>query len=314
MTVTVRALTEDIRFRLQLTLVAGEAGLDRPIENPRVQKPGLALAGFTQSLREHRVQVFGRTEAQYLSSLAPTNRQRALRGVFAADVACVVLTANQNADRVMFDLGSELGMPVLETPLASSHFITRVQDLLDHHLSPETTLHGVLVDVFGVGALLTGPSGIGKSECALDLILRGHRLITDDTVIIKRVHDRLIGSGTDMTRNHMEVRGLGVINVLELFGSAAVRDHKLIELYVELDEWAPKVPYDRTGIEDDRKVILEVPLPRARIPIRPGRNLASIVEVAARNHLLRLQGIHSGRAFEERVERILSANALSETE
>jgi HPr kinase/phosphorylase len=207
-------------------------------------------------------------------------------------------------------LAEERGVSVFTTALPTGTFIARVHAFFDEHLSPRITLHGVLLDVFGVGVMLTGHSGIGKSECALDLILRGHRLVADDSVLVRQ-HDReLIGMGSPLTKNHMEVRGLGIINVKDLFGAASVCERKEVELIVDLVEWQREADYDRLGLDDIFEWILDVQVPRARIPIRPGRNMASIVEVAARNFLLKAQGHHAARQFQERLELHLSRQSV----
>jgi HPr kinase/phosphorylase len=198
-------------------------------------------------------------------------------------------------------------VPLLSTPLMSSVFINRVTKFLEFRLAPSTTVHGVLIDVLGVGVLLLGKSGIGKSEAALDLVMRGHRLVADDIVDIRRrPPDIVFGSGSDIIKHHMEIRGLGIINIKDLFGIAAVRDTKKIELVVELVEWSPDEEYDRLGVEDLTYTILDVTIPQLRIPVRPGRNMTSIIEVAARNQLLKIQGHHSAREFQDRLNKAIA--------
>lgn len=314
MTLPVQALHDDAHFKLQLTLLAGHEGLHRPIAYPRVQKPGLALAGYIDSLRPNRVQVLGRTEWNYLQTLTQPQQTEALRGLASADISCVVLTSDLIPPEALLEQANATQLPLFGTPLASSELINRLQAFLDEQLSPQTSMHAVLVDVFGVGVLLTGPSGIGKSECGLDLVLRGHRLVADDVVLIQRQHRRLVGSGSPLTRHHMEVRGLGIINVKDLFGAASVRARKGIEILIEMVEWDPQGRYDRLGVDDVYTSLLNVEIPHFRLPIRPGRNVASIVEVAARNHLLRLQGHHSAREFQANLERRLAQNSASSEE
>ena len=198
-------------------------------------------------------------------------------------------------------------MALLSTPLMSSVLINRVSKLLETRLAPSTSIHGVLIDVFGVGILLLGKSGIGKSEAALDLVLKGHRLVADDIVEIrKRLPDNIFGSGSEIIKHHMEIRGLGIINIKDLFGISAVRDAKKIEVVIELVEWNEEEEYDRLGVEELRYAILDVAIPMLRVPIRPGRNITSIIEVAARNQLLKLQGKHSAREFQDRLNRAIA--------
>ena len=295
MKILVKTLRDDGEFNLGLELLVGGAGLERFIAHPRIQKPGLAIAGLVEAIRPGRVQVLGNTELQYLRSLASEPMRAALRGLLAAPVPCIVVTGGMQAPAELLQLAEAGGIPVLRSSLSSGSFINRCHDFLDEHLSPEITLHGVLMDVFGVGVLHTGQSGIGKSECALDLILRGHRLVADDVVLVRQRDRELSGMGSPLTRHHMEVRGLGIINVKDLFGAASVCERKRIELVVEMVEWQRDGEYDRLGIDDSYETILGTQVPRVRLPIRPGRNVASIVEVASRNHLLKLQGHHSAR-------------------
>jgi HPr kinase/phosphorylase len=294
---------------MHLELLAGESGLDRCITHHRIQKQGLALAGYLDSLRPHRIQVLGKTELGYVAGLTSAERTRSLQGLMTSDVACIVITAGQEVPEEFIVLGREHSLPVFRTSLNSSVAIERLQSFLQEHLSPATPRHGVLMDVFGVGILLTGQSGIGKSECALDLILRGHRLIADDTVIIKSKNDGPVGTVSPLTKHHMEVRGLGIINVKELFGAASVRDSKVIELIVQLVTWEESGSVTRTGLDETTETVLNHDIARITLPIRPGRNLASIIEVAARNHLLKLQGHHSARRFQATLEKRLSSDA-----
>lgn len=312
MHILVKVLHHDGDFDLKVELVSGSGGLSRRITKARVQKPGLALAGFVESVRPGCIQVLGNTEMKYLDSLTPQAQTQALEGFFnCPNLACVVLTNGRTPPQQMRDLSDNTSVPVFCTPLPTETFINRVQSLLDEYLSPEVTVHGVVIDVFGVGVMLTGQSGIGKSECALDLVLRGHRLVADDVVRIKQMGSTLLATGSPVTGYHMEVRGLGIINVLDLFGAAAVRKTKRVELVVEMVEWQPGVEYDRTGVDSITQSFLDTAIPKIRLPIRPGRNVASIVEVAARNHLLKLQGHDSALLFKESLEQRLAGTSLS---
>jgi HPr kinase/phosphorylase len=309
MKIAVKALLDDAVFNLDLRLLGGAAGLQRSIENARIQKPGLAMAGLVEAIRPGRVQVFGNTEMQYLRGLSTEVKRLALQGLFAAPIPCVVVTTGLRAPLDLLQLAEQHGVATFGTSLTSGTFIGRIHSFLDEHISAEVTLHGVLVDVFGVGVLLAGQSGIGKSECALDLILRGHRLVGDDVVLVRQYDRELVGMGSPLTKHHMEVRGLGIINVKDLFGAASVCERKGVELIVEMLEWQPDGEYDRLGIDENNERILNTLVPKVRLPIRPGRNVASIVEVAARNHLLKLQGHHSARKFQQSVERRLALEA-----
>ncbi len=222
MDLTVETLLRETQDELELQLVAGHAGQQRRIENTRIQKPGLAIAGLVEAIRPGRVQVFGNTEIQYLRGLDSSNQRAALAGLFAAHIPCVVVTTGLISPLDLLQAAQTHAVPLLTTPLTSGTFIRRIHPFFDEKISPEVILHGVLVDVFGVGMLLSGQSGIGKSECALDLILRGHRLVADDVVLVRQYDRELMGMNTPLTKHHMEVRGLGIINVRDLFGAASV--------------------------------------------------------------------------------------------
>ena len=307
LSVRVEQLVTDENAGLLLTLLAGKAGLHRRITVPRIQKPGLALTGYIEQVHPERVQVLGGTEMGYLEKLAPEARLAGIANLIGLEPACITLTRSLAAPEELRRLSEERGVALFSSPLMSSVFIDRITKYLEDQLSPTTSIHGVLMDVLGVGILLVGKSGIGKSEAALDLVMRGHRLVADDIVDIRRrPPDTVFGSGSDIIKHHMEIRGLGIINIKDLFGIAAVRDTKKIEVVVELVEWREDEEYDRLGVEDLTYKILDVPLPQLRIPVRPGRNMTSIIEVAARNQLLKIQGHHSAREFQDRLNKAIA--------
>ncbi len=292
---------------LRLALLAGREGLGRKIASTRIQKPGLALAGYTEHIHTERVQVFGNTELSFLKTLSTDAATRNVNGFFESGFACLVITKNLPVPDMLLAAADRTGTPVLRTTHLSSTFIQHVESFLQEALTATTSLHGVLVDVLGVGVLILGKSGIGKSECALDLVVRGHRLVADDIVDIQRKPaDAVVGSGSEIIKHHMEIRGLGIINIKDLFGISAVRDRKRIEMVVELVEWDESVEYDRLGIEEQKFTILDVEVPLLTIPVRPGRNLTTLIEVAARNHLLKLQGHHSAKEFQDKLNRAIA--------
>lgn len=303
--VPVARLLEDQQYDLQLELLTGEEGLERSISSSRIQKPGLALTGFTEHLHPERVQVFGNTEISYLRTLTEAQQASVLARLFEAPMACVVVTKGLDIPKALFDGCQASRLALMRTPHVSGAFISHVQAFLEEELTATGNLHGVLVDVFGVGVLLLGKSGIGKSEIALDLVMRGHRLVADDIVNLTRRQGDVYGHGNDLIQHHMEIRGLGILNIKDLFGVAAVRDRKKIELVIELVEWTPNTEYDRLGLDEKSISLVGVDAPHAVVPVRPGRNMTTIVEVAARNHLLKLRGHHSAQEFAERLTRAI---------
>ena len=301
--VTVGDLLGDSRLSLELTLLGGMAGMGRPVRHPRIQKSGLALAGHFYGVVPTRVQVLGETELSYLDSLAPEARGSAARAFFALGLSCVVVTRREVPPKAIVQASEATGTPLFMSAARSSRTINMLHGVLDEKLAPTTSLHGVLVDVFGIGLLLIGKSGIGKSECAVELVLRGHRLVADDVVKCEwRPPGMVFGSPADMLRHHVEVRGLGVLNIKDLFGVTAVRDRKRIDIVVQLDEWDEKREYDRLGVDDQHYVILSTPVRLVTVPVRPGRDMGAMLEMAARNELLRRAGKHSARELLARLE------------
>jgi HPr kinase/phosphorylase len=301
--VTVAELLEDSRLGVKLRRLAGESGLGRPIRHPRVQKSGLALAGHYYGVVPTRVQVLGETELSYLDTLTPVQRGEAARGFFSLGLSCVVLTRREEAPRAIVQAAEATATPLLMSEARSSRTINALHALLDEKLAPSTSLHGVLVDVFGIGLLLLGKSGIGKSECAVELVLRGHRLVADDVVRCEwRPPGMVFGAPADMLRHHVEVRGLGLLNIKDLFGVTAVRERKRIDMVVRLDEWDEAKEYDRLGVDDEHYNILSTPIRLVTVPVRPGRDMGAMLEMAARNELLRRAGKHSARELLARLE------------
>jgi HPr kinase/phosphorylase len=310
-TIPISRLLEDQQYDLKLELVAGREGLDRRISSSRIQKPGLALTGFTEHLHPERVQVFGNTEISYLRTLSDDEQEEVLNKVFGSHLACVVVTKGLDIPQRLLEGCERTKLALMRSPLVSSAFISQVQAFLEEALTATGSLHGVLVDVFGVGVLLLGKSGIGKSEIALDLIMRGHRLVADDIVNVTRRQGDVYGFGNDLIQHHMEIRGLGIINIKDLFGVASVRDRKKIELIIELVEWSANAEYDRLGLDQESMHIVGVEVPHAVVPVRPGRNMTTIVEVAARNHLLKLKGHNSALEFAEKLSSAIARGKQS---
>jgi HPr kinase/phosphorylase len=288
---------------LRVEVLAGREGLARPLTSPHIQKTGLALAGYDEYLHQGRVLVFGESEVHFLERQDPDTRRDLIRRALARGVPCVLVTAGMQPPPEVAEICEQAGVTLLQTPGTTGGTIARVTGLLEDSLAERQIVHAVLMDILGLGVLITGESGIGKSECALDLIVRGHRLVADDTVEVRRrAESVLIGTCPELTRHHMELRGLGVISVRELFGIASVRRSKRVEFVVQLERWEPGREYDRLGLDDAFEEILAVRVPLVRMPVAPGRSVATLVEVAARNQLLRLRGRHAARDLARRLE------------
>ena len=302
----IRTILSALRVELGLEILAGAEGLDRRVTADSIQKPGLALAGFKEMFKPGRVQVLGRTEIDYLWSLDPDGRTQASENLLSCAPPMVAITRGADVPEQLLHVANAHQVPVVITGLRSSVFVESLHNYLSTRLARVRSIHGVLVDVFGVGVLMVGKSGIGKSECALELIMRGHRLVADDVIdVSKKPPSTIIGSGNELIRHHMEIRGLGIINIKDLFGVAAIRETKRIELVVALEEWEIGRTYERLGVSGNTHEILSTPIPRITIPVRPGRSLTMIVEVAARNQLLKSMGHHSALDFQNRVQRSL---------
>ena len=291
---------------LGLELLAGAEGLDRGITSPYVLKTGLALAGFDSYIQEGRVLVFGASEVGYLNAQDQAVRADSLARVMARAIPCVLVTDGLALPPEVVAEAERAGVPLLRTPVATPIAIARLTSFLEDILAERTIVHAVLMDILGLGVLIVGESGIGKSECALDLVLRGHRLVADDTVEIRRrAASVLIGACPELTRHHMEIRGLGILNIRDLFGVASTRSSKRIEFVVQLERWESGREYERLGLDDQHFEILGLRVPMNRMPVAPGRSIANLVEVAARNQLLRARGHHAARNLADRLQRHL---------
>jgi HPr kinase/phosphorylase len=313
--VTVATVLRDVAESraLDLELLAGRSGLDRRITIPHTQKTGLALSGFDAYLRPGRVLVFGRSEVHYLETLSAEDRGAALRRVFSHDVPCLLVTGGATLPPETVAEADRAGVPLLSSRAATPEVMSRLSGVLDTYLAERGIVHGVLMDILGLGVLVVGESGIGKSECALDLVVRGHRLVADDTVELRcRAQSFLIGTCPELTRHHMEIRGLGLINVQDLFGVASTRSSKRVELVVQLERWEHGREYDRLGLDEEFYEAIGARIPMIRMPVAPGRNVAILVEVAARNQLLRVRGHHAARRLVTRLHERLANPAADD--
>ena len=302
--ITVQELKDDTIYGLELTALSGLQGLSRRIINPRIQKLGLVITGNMVYLHPQRVQILGNVELSYLNSLPEEESHRIIKELCKNDVVCFIITRNLAAPEYFLRETEKKDIPVLMTPLVTSVFIERITRFLEEKLAPNTTVHGVLMDVLGVGVLIIGRPGIGKSENALDLVMRGHRLVVDDVVLVKRmgVID-LYGESHEMIKNLLEIRGVGIVDIRQLFGVSSVRDRKRIDFVVELVDWDKIVDCERVGLREDKYGLLGLELPLVRIPVSSGRNLSAIIELACRNHILKTQGINTAVELEEKILR-----------
>ncbi|MEO8579701.1 MAG: HPr(Ser) kinase/phosphatase [Gemmatimonadales bacterium] len=310
--VTVGQLLDRLRGTLQLEEIDPGTGLDRVVGNAEVSSPGLVLAGYVKRFSAGRLQVLGETEITYLSSLSLAERKKILELVFSFPIPAVFVTKGQRLPAGLKELAAEAGIPLIRTKLKTAEFYRRIKPVLEMEFAPTVSLHGSLADVFGVGLFMTGKSGIGKSECVLDLVERGHRLVADDLVITsKRGNDVLIGRGHEMQRHYMEIRGVGLIDIPAIFGIRAVRQQKRIEVVVQLEEWDQHAVVDRTGLDVETTTILDVELPKITVYLNPGKNITVIAEVIALNHLLRYSGINAAEAFNDRLVKRMKSVAAS---
>ncbi len=294
---------------LGMRVIAGQSGFHRPISWGRIQRPGLALAGFLPFIKPGRIQIVGESELHYFATMPDELRRERVAAICALPVAAFVVTKGQKVPQELAAECERRGVPLLVSDQTTSVVIQSITRILEDELAPSTTVHGVLVDVYGMGVLLMGESGIGKSECALDLIQRGHRLVADDVVEIRKYpNGSMVGRAAEMIRYHMELRGIGIINIKHLFGVSAVRASKSIELVIELERWDPAKRYDRLGLDGESYTILDRPRPFLRLPVASGRNIALLIEIAARNELLKSQGYDAAKEFALKVDEQIARN------
>ncbi|MHB1170865.1 MAG: HPr(Ser) kinase/phosphatase [Longimicrobiales bacterium] len=301
-TVTVGDLLRIKSQYLQLELLTKAADLERPIASATVSSPGLALTGFSERFPRGRLQVLGETEVRYLRSVDEDTRRQAVERLLRLAIPAMIVTKNQQVPGVLIELADAARVPVMRSKLKTGEFYRRLQPWLDDAFAPRTSMHGSMADVYGVGLLFVGRSGIGKSECVLDLVERGHRLVADDIVqVTKHGNDILIGRGADFHDHHMEIRGIGLIDIRRLFGIRAIRQQKRIEVVVNLVEWDRKDSYERTGLDGRTMEILGVSVPTVTVPLNAGKNITVITEVVAMNLLLRYSGHDTAAEFNARL-------------
>lgn len=294
-----------------LELLAGRDGLDAVVETSEINRPGLALAGFYQVFSADRIQLIGLTETSYLKSLTPDARQRVIQRTLSFRIPCVIVTTGLDCFSDMITVCNERRIPLLRTKMQTSPFSTLLGYWLEHRLAPQYMVHGVMMDVFGMGVLIQGRSGLGKSETGLELIERGHRLIADDVVLLRRVRKNILIAETPPNIGyHMEIRGIGIIDVELMFGVRAVRRSTKVSLVVRLEPWDPHKEYERLGLSEHNTMLFECSVPEYVLPVEPGRIIAKLIEVAALNQRLQDQGINVAREFDERIKSVIRSKQM----
>ncbi|MGO4888841.1 HPr(Ser) kinase/phosphatase [Anaerobacillus sp. MEB173] len=301
-----KVTANDLIEKFQLELLCGEEGVYRPITTSDISRPGIEMAGFFTYYPAKRLQLLGRTELSFFEQLDKSIREERIEKLCTYDTPGIILSRGLDAPEELLEVADKVGVPVMRSSLTTTRLSSQLTNYLDVKLAPMTAIHGVLVDIYGIGVLLTGASGVGKSETALDLVRRGHRLVADDSVEIRQEHEHnLIGTAPDLIQHLLEIRGLGIINVMTLFGAGAIRPFKRIALAIHLELWDQNKMYDRLGLEDETVKILDTELPRITIPVRPGRNLAVIVEVATMNFRLKRMGMNAAQQFSDRLSEVI---------
>jgi HPr kinase/phosphorylase len=279
-----------------------------PITVPDIHRPSFVLTGFMENYLSERVQILGETELLYLKSLSQNDVKESFKRLFSRPLCCIIITKGLEPPSGLVPMANQRGVPILRTDMSTTPFIHELTSHLEDHFSPRTQVHGSLVDVYGVGLLFMGRSGIGKSEIAMDLVERGHRLVADDTVELKRTRQVVIGRGKEHLRHFMEIRGIGVVNVMDIFGIRAVRIQKRIEVIVRLREWDPKKDWERVGLDEEYSEILGVKIRQLNIPIYPGKNITVISEAIALNHMLKVYGIDGARQLDKKLVNMMESD------
>ncbi len=301
-----KVTTNEIIEKFKMELVSGEEGIHRPITTSDISRPGLEMAGYFSYYPAERIQLLGRTEMSFYELLSTDEKKDRMRQLCTDNTPGIILSRDIEVPRELIEASELSQVPVMRTPVKTTRFSSRLTNFLESRLAPTTALHGVLVDIYGVGVLITGKSGVGKSETALELVKRGHRLVADDSVEIRQEDtDTLIGSSPELIEHLLEIRGLGIINVMTLFGAGAVRSHKRVTLVIDLEIWDKTKQYDRLGLDEETMRIIDTDVTKITLPVRPGRNLAVIIEVAAMNFRLKRMGMNAAEQFSSRLNDII---------
>lgn len=311
--ITVRTLLTEKQTQLKLTLVCSENGLNRKITTADIHRPGLALSGFVDLFTWNRVQILGNTEISYLRGLSKEALRKSVDRFIEFEIPAIIVTNDNPIPEDLIQAATRRYISIFSTPYSTTRLVHLLSEYLEDKFAPRTSIHGSLVDVYGMGILITGKSGIGKSEVALDLVERGHRLVTDDLVIItKKAEDVIIGYGKELSEHILEIRGVGLVDVKRIFGIRGVRMQKRVEIELHLVEWRKDMEYERTGLDDRSTEILDVEIPQIILPINPGKNITVIAETIAMNHLLKMHGYHTAKEFNKRLKNFMKQKDASQ--
>lgn len=302
----VKVRTKDVMEQFNLELISGEEGINRPITMSDLSRPGIEIAGYFTYYPRERVQLLGKTELSFFEQLPEEEKKQRMDSLCTDVTPAIILSRDMPIPQELIDASEKNGVPVLRSPLKTTRLSSRLTNFLESRLAPTTAIHGVLVDIYGVGVLITGKSGVGKSETALELVKRGHRLVADDCVEIRQEdQDTLVGNAPELIEHLLEIRGLGIINVMTLFGAGAVRSNKRITIVMNLELWEQGKQYDRLGLEEETMKIIDTEITKLTIPVRPGRNLAVIIEVAAMNFRLKRMGLNAAEQFTNKLADVI---------
>lgn len=308
-----KVLTKDIIERFGLELISGEEGINRPITLSDISRPGIEMAGFFDYYPAERIQLLGKTELTFAEKLSDSERKIRMEKLCTDITPCIIVTRENEVPPELIEASERENVPVLRSPLKTTRFSSRLTNFLESKLAPTTAVHGVLVDIYGIGVLITGKSGVGKSETALELVKRGHRLVADDCVEIRQEDENtLVGSSPELIEHLLEIRGLGIINVMTLFGAGSVQSNKKISLIMNLELWDQNKQYDRLGLDEEKMKIIDTEITKLTIPVRPGRNLAVIIEVAAMNFRLKRMGVNAAQQFTNRLTDVIEEGDLED--
>ena len=298
--------TNDILEKFHLELISGEEGSNRPITTSDISRPGIEMAGYFEFYPAERIQLLGKTELSFFAELPEHEKVSRMEQLCSDITPAIIVTRDLEVPPQLIEASERESVPVLRTSMKTTRFSGHLTNFLESKLAPTTAVHGVLVDVYGIGVLITGKSGVGKSETALELVKRGHRLVADDCVEIRQEdRDTLVGTSPELIEHLLEIRGLGIINVMTLFGAGAVRSNKRITLVINLEIWDSKKQYDRLGLDEEKMKIIDAEITKLTIPVRPGRNIAVIIEVAAMNYRLKRMGVNAAQQFTERLSEVI---------